>query len=223
MLISVLAYFPGNSTCNTTLRCFKKRDFIPGIKPQKYWVDGGAERGRWMFSRSQEEASTAQVGSLCCVLTSLKKRPHTEHLLKWESMTLYVMIHGHSPRLWYLLFISGNVIEIFFPIIFQIFHDNISIHSYHRKRILLLAYYSVVCVCVSHSVMSDSSNQGTVTHQAPLAMEFYRQEYWNGLPFGSPGDPPNPGIEPRSPALQADSLPSEPPILVGKGNSRGSH
>ena len=41
-------------------------------------------------------------------------------------------------------------------------------------------------------------------------MEFSRQEYWGGLPFLSPGDMPNPGIEPRSPALQADSLPSEP-------------
>ena len=42
-------------------------------------------------------------------------------------------------------------------------------------------------------------------------MEFPRQEYWSGLPFPSPGDLPNPGIEPRSPALQADALPSEPP------------
>ena len=41
--------------------------------------------------------------------------------------------------------------------------------------------------------------------------EFSRQEYWSGLPFLSPGDLPNPGSEPRSPALQADSLPSEPP------------
>ena len=41
-------------------------------------------------------------------------------------------------------------------------------------------------------------------------MEFSREEYWSGLPFPSPGDLPNPGIEPRSPALQADSLPSEP-------------
>ena len=43
------------------------------------------------------------------------------------------------------------------------------------------------------------------------SMEFSRQEYWSGLPFPSPGDLPNPGIEPRSPALQADALPSEPP------------
>ena len=47
--------------------------------------------------------------------------------------------------------------------------------------------------------------------QAPPSMEFSRQEYWSGLPFSSPGDLPNPGIEPSSPALQTDALPSEPP------------
>ena len=51
----------------------------------------------------------------------------------------------------------------------------------------------------------------TVAYQAPLSMGFFRQEYWSGLPFPSPGDLPDPGIEPGSPALQADSLPSEPP------------
>ena len=49
----------------------------------------------------------------------------------------------------------------------------------------------------------------TVAHQAPLSMGFSRQEYWSGLPFPSPGDLPNPGVEPKSPALQADSLPTE--------------
>ena len=51
----------------------------------------------------------------------------------------------------------------------------------------------------------------TVALQAPLFMEFSRQEYWSGLPFPSPGDLPDPGIESMSPVLQADSLPSEPP------------
>ena len=46
-----------------------------------------------------------------------------------------------------------------------------------------------------------------LAHQAPQSMGFPRQEYWNRLPFLSPGDLPNPGMEPRSPALQADSLP----------------
>ena len=49
----------------------------------------------------------------------------------------------------------------------------------------------------------------TVTCQAPLSLGFSRQEYWGGLPVPSPGDLPNPGIKPRSPALQADSLPTE--------------
>ena len=51
----------------------------------------------------------------------------------------------------------------------------------------------------------------TADCQAPLPMGFSRQKYWSGLPFPSSGDLPDPGIEPGSPVLQADSLPSEPP------------
>ena len=53
----------------------------------------------------------------------------------------------------------------------------------------------------------------TVACQAPLSMGFSRQQYWSGSPFPSPGDLPDPGIEPRAPALQADSLLTE---LQGK-------
>ena len=53
----------------------------------------------------------------------------------------------------------------------------------------------------------------TLAYQAPLSMGFSRQEYWSGLQFPSPGDLSDPGIEPGSPALQADALPSE---LQGK-------
>ena len=55
------------------------------------------------------------------------------------------------------------------------------------------------------SVMSDSVTPWTAAHQAPLSVGFSRQEYWNGLPSPSPGDLPDPGNEPRSPTLQADS------------------
>ena len=55
----------------------------------------------------------------------------------------------------------------------------------------------------------------TAAYQAPLSMGFSRQEYWSGVPFPSLGDLPNPGTEPGSPALQADSLPSEPPGKPG--------
>ena len=56
----------------------------------------------------------------------------------------------------------------------------------------------------------------TVAHQSPPSMGFSRQEYRSWLPFPSPGDLPDSGIEPRSPALQADSLPSEPQYLLSK-------
>ena len=57
----------------------------------------------------------------------------------------------------------------------------------------------------------------TVAYQDPRSMGFSRQEYWSGLPFPSPEDLPDPGIEPRSPALQADALLSEP---LGKDTSK---
>ena len=52
----------------------------------------------------------------------------------------------------------------------------------------------------------------TIVHHVSPSMGFSKQEYWNALPFPSPGDLPNPGIKLRSPSLQADSLPSEPPV-----------
>ena len=61
----------------------------------------------------------------------------------------------------------------------------------------------------------------TVAHQAPLSMGFSRQEYWGGLPFPPPGHLPDPGIEPGSPALGADSLPSDATqffALLGSGD-----
>ena len=56
----------------------------------------------------------------------------------------------------------------------------------------------------------------TVAYQAPPSMGFSRQEYWSVLPFPSPGDLPDPRIEPRSPALEADTLTSEPPEKICK-------
>ena len=66
-------------------------------------------------------------------------------------------------------------------------------------------------VSVGHLVMYDSAIPWVIACQAPLSIEFSRQEYWSVLPFPSPGTLPNPGIEPGSPAVQAHSLSSEPP------------
>ena len=66
-----------------------------------------------------------------------------------------------------------------------------------------------ICVCWLLSHVWLFATPWTVASQDPLSMEFSRQEYCSGLPFPSSGNLPNPGIEPRSPALQADSLPSQ--------------
>ena len=66
-------------------------------------------------------------------------------------------------------------------------------------------------VLVTQSVLSDSVTPWAVIHQVTLSMKPSQQEYWSELPFPPPGDLPDPGIEPWSPALQADSLPSKPP------------
>ena len=73
--------------------------------------------------------------------------------------------------------------------------------EYKGRRVTL-------CESKSRSVVSNSATQWAVARQAPPSLGFSRQEYWNGLPFPSPGDLPDPGIKRGSPALQADSLPS---------------
>ena len=73
-----------------------------------------------------------------------------------------------------------------------------------------ILFHTIPCM-LSHCHVQLFETPWTVAHQAPQSMGFSRQEYWSELSFSSPGDLPDPGLEPRSPALQADSLPSEPP------------
>ena len=78
-----------------------------------------------------------------------------------------------------------------------------------KLSLISVIVFEMCCKWNASSFISDSLRHHGPC-QAPLSMEFFRQEYWSGLPFPSPGDLPNPGIEPRS-SLQAGSLPSEPP------------
>ena len=73
-----------------------------------------------------------------------------------------------------------------------------------------MVYICNTCV-LGHSAVTDSATPWAVARQAPLSMGFSRQGYWSGLPCPPPGDLPDPGMEPGSPALQADSLPFTPP------------
>ena len=81
----------------------------------------------------------------------------------------------------------------------------------------MIAFISVKCQSLSHVQLFETP--WTVAYQAPLSVEFSRQEYWSGLPFPSPGDLPHPGIKPGSPTLQANSLLTEPagkPLFWGR-------
>ena len=76
-------------------------------------------------------------------------------------------------------------------------------------------FHQLPMVLVSlHSRVWLFATPWTSAHQAAVSMDFSRQEHWSGLPFPTPGHLPNPGIEPGSPTLQADSLPSEPPLIT---------
>ena len=112
----------------------------------------------------------------------------------------------------------GSLFSILSPafVICRLFNDG------HSNRCEVI--YIVVLICISLIVrltifscayslshVRFFATPWTVACQAPLSMGFSRQGYWSGLPFPSPSDLPNPGIEPGSPALQADSLLSEPP------------
>ena len=85
-------------------------------------------------------------------------------------------------------------------------HENIFLSSH-----LLINFWSLMIKSESESVSRVRlfATPLTRAHQAPLSMGFSRQEYQSGLPFSSPGDLPDPGIEPRSSTLQVGSLPSE--------------
>ena len=83
-------------------------------------------------------------------------------------------------------------------------------------RVIITIFLNSIYMCWVKWVKSLSrvrlfATPQTVAYQAPLSMGFSKQECWSGLPFPSLGDLPNPGIRPRSPALQTDALPSEPP------------
>ena len=86
-----------------------------------------------------------------------------------------------------------------------------SILQHSAFFIVQLSYLHMKVKVKSLSRIRLFATPWTLAYQAPPSMGFSRQEYWSGLPFPSPGDLPDPGIEPGSPAFQADTLTSEPP------------
>ena len=101
--------------------------------------------------------------------------------------------------------IGHNMYHVFF------IHSSVSGHVSCFLLLAIVTSAAMNIVVVSLGRVQLFSTPWTATCQAPLSMGFPRQEYWSGLPFPSPRDLPDPGIEPKSPAPRADSLPSELP------------
>ena len=116
-----------------------------------------------------------------------------------------------NPGTWELSFPSAlGKTQLGYPPITSSVTHVLRIYADHCREVKLLS-----CVILFETPW-------TVAYQVPPSMEFSRQEYWSGLPFPSPGDLPDPGIKPRSPTLQADALPTEPPgkPIIGKGGQQ---
>ena len=107
--------------------------------------------------------------------------------------------------------------------------------SQHTSRLWILNTASCPCLEINNSHLTDWEPvkllsrvwlfgiPWTVAYQTPPPREFSKQGYWSGLPFLSPGNLPDPGIKPRSPALQADVLPSEPQGKLDRLRSQWQH
>ena len=132
--------------------------------------------------------------------------------------------------------LNATLDEMYLIDIFRIFHPNAEEYTFssadgtfsridhnlgHKSNLSKFKKIEMISDIFSdHNTMSEVKSLSrvqlfatpwTVVYQASLSMGFSRQEYWSGLPFPSPGDLPDPGIKPRSLALQADALSSEPP------------
>jgi len=118
------------------------------------------------------------------------------YVLKTLLSQVFLYLLAHFCFLFAFLITTLNCIDQIYPIFFS---------RLPRLKDVLLLF-----LLFSGSVVSMAT-PWTVAHQAPLSTGFCREKYWNGLPFPSPGDLPNPGIEPTSPALAGRFFTTEPP------------
>ena len=122
--------------------------------------------------------------------------------MKILCLTYAELVHRYFGVYYILLLLCIFILLFFESLILKL---QLKILIYLLKKIIVV--YSEV-KSLSHVRLFATA--WTVTHQTPWSMGFSRQEHWSGLPFPSPGDLPKSGIEPGSPALQTDALPSEP-------------
>ena len=144
--------------------------------------------------------SKCTIGSGCVYRSLHVIKTFKGHTKKWRQWLLY----GRLLMNW-----VGWEETLFFYFAFNFWYCFRLLHSLNKT--LCLRLYDLPSPFSTHvlSCVQLFATPWTVAHQAPPSVEFSRQEYWSGLPCPPPGNHPNPGIEPRSPTLQLDSLPSE--------------
>ena len=197
--------FPGSSDGKESACNAGDLGLIPGLgrspggghgNPLQYsCLENPMDRGAWQATDHEVPKSQTQL---------------TKHTTEWLSTAQEYLCKGHLSKFWPWLGLPSVLnppAASQFP---PIWPKALLFGCTPWQGILV-----PVCVCGSHSVLSDSVTPWTVAHQAPLSMGFSRQEYWSGLPFPSPGDLPYPGIEPSSPALQI------PHCLSHQGSCKG--
>ena len=147
-----------------------------------------------------QAVQTAHVGSMTRTTFSVKHWAHTSRFL-----TIVLPCDPVTPQYIQLLNCSWHIrdILVFVELINQLIKSDIILTKLKKVISAIKLYLEVLLLLFSLSVVSDSfETLWTVAYQAPLSMGFSRQAYWNGLPFPSPGDLPDPGIEPISPCLR---------------------
>ena len=168
-----------------------------------------------LYSPRHSPGQNTGVGSLSLLQGTFPTQGSNQGLRHCRQI-LYQLSHKESPRIleWVNYpFSRGSSqprnrtrVSCIAGILFTNWAIRLKKGSFVRKKGMFLW-----SACVSRPVVSWLfANPWIVAHQAPPSMRFSRQEYWSGLPFSSPEDLFNPGIKPGSPALQADSLPSDP-------------
>ena len=148
----------------------------------------------WILSRSGHHSPLSRVPCTVCY-TECCHELSISHMV--STVYMWVPVSPHFPPEYPYICSSHLCLYFCFAnkIIYTIFIDS----TYESKvKVKLLSRVRLF------------STPWTVAYQAPPSMGFSRQEYWSGLPFSSPRDLPDPGIKPSSPALQTDTLPSEP-------------
>ena len=162
------------------------------------WGGGwGVEAGWRNGEISQTEGQRHRETTMC-----------SEHTI-WQRWSQFSILTFNETQIYYFIFLNLNLLNgdnISHRVSLKI-KDNLS----PANSMVLGNLFLLLLLYVQSLSRVWLSTLWTVALRVPLSMRFPRQEYWSGLPRPPPGDLPNPEIEPRSPALLADSLLSEPP------------